>query len=184
VNDEDLICPLTDPPLSSIRWPTKGVGQTAAALLDRLIAGRRPPRHPTLVPPPGIAIRTSTDCVALADPRLAGAMRLAREQAPQRPVAVGELAAAASMSLRTFVRRFGEATGRSPHEEVARIRAAAAMDLLNRTDLPIQVIADRMGFPGQDGFSRFFKLRVGSAPREFRERMRRSGASAIGPGTH
>ena len=41
VDNDELICELTSPPLSSIEQGARTIGYQAAALLDRLMAGRK-----------------------------------------------------------------------------------------------------------------------------------------------
>jgi len=172
-NDESLVCPLTSPPLSSVRWPARAVGREAAQLLDRLIAGAPTPRTPLRIQPPGVAVRTSTDFIALGDPSLVRAVSLARSEAPHRDIGVDELARAAGMSLRTFSRKFTAAAGRTPHAEIARLRMQHACELLTRTGLPIKEIADRLGFPTPEAFCRFFRKQRGLTPGTFRTRIAR-----------
>src|SRR4029453_10165803 len=61
VDNDDLICELARPSLSSVVVPAERVGYEAAALLERLLAGARPPRGPVLIPPPGVVSRQSSD---------------------------------------------------------------------------------------------------------------------------
>jgi hypothetical protein len=60
-----LVCP----PLTSVIPNAVGIGDEAAVLLDRLIAGDAPPPHPILVPPLGVITRRSSDVLALEDQR-------------------------------------------------------------------------------------------------------------------
>ena len=59
-DDDAEVCDLSDPPLSSVTFNPERVGYEAAALLERLMAGRSGPREPLLVPPLGVSTRQST----------------------------------------------------------------------------------------------------------------------------
>jgi transcriptional regulator GlxA family with amidase domain len=59
---------------------------------------------------------------------------------------VPALAAKAHMSSRTFARRFTAETGTTPARWLRDQRVLAAQRLLENTDLPVDVVADRVGF--------------------------------------
>jgi LacI family transcriptional regulator len=77
VDDDELICALTDPPLSSVAQAARQIGHTAARLLHTLMrraAGRQstgadtPVPRLTVVPPVGVVSRRSTDTLAKIGP--------------------------------------------------------------------------------------------------------------------
>lgn len=81
VDDDPACCAIASPPLSSVQPNAARVGFEAAALLDRLMAGGAPPKHPILIPPLGVITRQSTDVVAVPDRLVARALDLIREHA-------------------------------------------------------------------------------------------------------
>jgi len=70
VDDDELLCSLMTPPLSSIIPDARGAGRLAGELLDRLIDGGTAHTE-NLLPPLGIAVRRSTDTLAVDDPLIA-----------------------------------------------------------------------------------------------------------------
>jgi len=101
-------------------------------------------------------------------------MRLGRalswiDQNLHRTIGIGELAARAAMSERTFLRRFREATGVSPVEYLVRSRIRRAMEFLDRrtVKLSISEIASRCGFEDSNYFSRQFRRKTGKSPSEY-----------------
>jgi AraC family transcriptional activator FtrA len=82
---------------------------------------------------------------------------------------VEALAAHASMSVRTFVRRFKESTGLSPGEWLIAERVAQAKDLLETSAAPIEDIAASCGFGTAANMRRHFRQVFGKAPNEFRQ---------------
>ena len=48
---DDLMCEVATPPISSVELACRRIGYLAASLLDRLMAGHKPPEKPILVPP-------------------------------------------------------------------------------------------------------------------------------------
>ena len=85
VDNNILVCNLSDPPLSSVDLNCERIGYEAAALLARLLAGRRAKTRTLLTEPRGIVTRESTDVLAVQDPEIAEAMRLSPDPSLQRP---------------------------------------------------------------------------------------------------
>ena len=67
VNNDEITCEFCNPPLSSVSRNDRQVGYQAAALLDRLMSGRRPPRQDELISPESVVKRRSTDVLAIDD---------------------------------------------------------------------------------------------------------------------
>ncbi len=162
-HNDELLCELCDPPLSSVIPGAHEVGAKAAAILDQLMHGKRSQPAITTVPPLGIASRPSTDTVAVANAGLAAAVRHLRDHAC-KPLLIDDLARLAGMS-RTFLERlFRKHFGVSPYEQVLRHRMTQADLLLRTTRLSIPEIAERTGFATVEHFSNTFKRRLGSSP--------------------
>lgn len=92
---------------------------------------------------------------------------------PARRWSVPELAKAAAMSERTFLRRFVEATGETPIAWLAGVRVEEARRLLELTGCPVEEVAHRSGFGNAATLRQHFVRTTGLAPREYRERFRR-----------
>lgn len=84
----------------------------------------------------------------------------------------------ASMSPRTLLRRFKEATNLAPGEWVVRERIAAAREMLESGRVPIGQICERTGFGSQESFRRHFRLRVGASPLAYQRRFLQAGQAA------
>src|SRR5688500_14639964 len=82
-NDEP-ICRIAAPPLSSVIINDHQRGYEAAALLDRMMSGEPPPAEPIYVEPAGVATRASTDIMAIEDAAVVTALRILRERACSR----------------------------------------------------------------------------------------------------
>jgi AraC family transcriptional regulator len=67
-----------------------------------------------------------------------------------------------------FARMFRQATGKSPHQCVLRLRLERAQWLLRTTDLPLAQIATESGFAHQSYLTNTFKRRLGLTPRAYR----------------
>jgi transcriptional regulator GlxA family with amidase domain len=86
----------------------------------------------------------------------------------EEPLTVGILARHANVSIRTFSRRFVEDTGYTPMQWVLRARIDAARELLERTDLGVEQIADRVGLGTGANLRLHFQRILGTSPSEYR----------------
>jgi LacI family transcriptional regulator len=171
VGDVDLICDLAYPPLSSIRTAAEAAGHEAARLLDRLMAGAPPPATRIEFPPLGIVIRRSTDLLAITDADLAKALRFIRNHAGQA-IGVDDVVEAVCLSRSSLERRFRAALGRSPLEEIRRVRVDRARRLLIETDWPMPQLAREAGFRDGRHLSEVFQAHTGDTPTAYRKRFR------------
>jgi AraC family transcriptional activator FtrA len=80
------------------------------------------------------------------------------------PITVGELARVAYMSPRNFSRRFAAATGTSPARWLLEQRLQASLPLLESSDLPVEEVGRRVGFPTPAAFRRHFARIRGIPP--------------------
>lgn len=81
-----------------------------------------------------------------------------------------ELADRVGLSLRSFRRRFNDATGESPIQYLQRIRLETAKQLLANSALSVDQIAYRVGYEDGSYFTRLFRKKVGQTPSEFRQK--------------
>ena len=168
IDNDDVQCELCDPALSSVNPNIARIGYEAAALMDRMIAGEAPPRTRILVHPCGVIVRRSTDTLAIPDRDAAEAIRFAREHACDPGIEIEDIFASQSTSRATFNRWFRKWLGRSPREEINRIRLNRIKDLLASTALPLEEIAHRCGIQHVESMCRMVKRTTGRTPREFR----------------
>lgn len=171
VDNDEPLCEIADPPLSSVIPGHPQVGFEGAALLDRLMEGGEPPAEPVFLPPAGVATRMSTDVLAVEDPDVVSAVRFIREQAC-RGIGVDDVVAEVMVSRSTLQRRFRTALGRSVHDEILRVRLRRVAELLTETDLPIEAVAAKAGFAHRQYLGEIFKARTGQTLVAFRNRAR------------
>lgn len=179
VDNDELLCRLADPPLSSVVPDTLRTGYEAAALLDRLMAGEDVGAQPTLVRPLRVWTRQSTEVLAIADRHVAEALRFIREHADDG-ISVTDVLGRSRLSRRALEARFRKLVGRTPHEELVRTRITRVKMLLAETDLPIARIAERTGYAHIEYLSAQFHRVVGMPPRKYRA-LHRHAATAAAP---
>jgi AraC family transcriptional activator FtrA len=116
---------------------------------------------------------------ARADNRLSGVISQLAERVHE-PFTITSMASAAAMSPRTFMRRFREATGRSPAEWLIDARIERARELLETTNLAIDAIATRCGFGSDATLRHHFRRKLTLSPIAYRERFAREMPATIG----
>ena len=84
------------------------------------------------------------------------------------PLRLHELAAIARVSDDHFLRAFKSAVGQTPGQYVLERRVARAVQLLERSSLPLAEVARRTGFRGASHFAATFRQRLGVSPRSVR----------------
>jgi transcriptional regulator GlxA family with amidase domain len=88
------------------------------------------------------------------------------------PLSLRELADRASMSVRTFTRRFRDETGVSPAQWLAQQRVERARQLLEDTDLPVDRIAAEAGFGTAASLRQHLSAALGVSPTSYRSTFR------------
>lgn len=167
VDNDELLAALSYPPLSSIELPTEAIGFESARLLERLMAGEAAPAQPILLPPVRVVSRQSTNLLAIADTDVATAIRHIRDSV-QTGVTVTDLLRLVPMNRRYFERKFKKLLGRTPLQEILRVRVEHAKELLATTDLAISVIAKRSGFSSSEQLATVFRRMTGGTPTLYR----------------
>lgn len=175
VDNDHLLCELCKPPLSSIIPDTKRTGYEAAALLNRMMSGERVETEmPLLTQPLGIAVRESTDTVAIDDEDVAKALQFIRRHATAN-IRVADILRKVSLSRRTLEKRFKQLVGHTPHEEIQRVRTNRIKELLSETELSVHEIAERTGFEHNEYMAAAFKRETGITPTTYREQNHTGG---------
>ncbi len=168
VSNDEMLCEMANPPLSSVVSNHRRVGYEAARLLDGMMRGEPPPEGPTYVPPVGVAVRQSTDVWAVDDPDTIAAVRFIRAHACEG-ISIDNVVEATLVSRSTLKRRFREFLGRSIHDEIVRVQIRQAQELLADTSLSISQVARKTGFAHPEYFTVVFKSTTGKTPRQYRE---------------
>ncbi|MCA9140823.1 MAG: substrate-binding domain-containing protein [Planctomycetales bacterium] len=173
VDNDDVICPLCSPPLTSVEPNTHMIGYRAAAMLERMMSGEVFANEITSIPARRVVVRDSTDAIPIDDIEFVNAYRFIRENAC-RGVAVDDVIDAVPMSRRTLERRMRNYLGQSPAEVIAGIRLSRIKELLETTSRPLKQIARLTGFHHDEHMAKFFKKHVGTPPGRYRNEHRLS----------
>ena len=171
VDNDEHLCELAIPALSSIELNLERIGCEAAALLDRLMSGRPAPKRPKEIGPRGVVVRHSTDVVAVEDPEVAQAVRFIRHHACEG-IHLADVVEQVQVSRSTLAPRFKQHLGRTIYQEIRRIQVGRAKELLAGTHLPIKHVAREAGFRDVQYLTRAMGELVGQTPAAYRQEMR------------
>jgi LacI family transcriptional regulator len=170
VDNDELLCEVSHPPLSSIVIGGEQMGREAVALLEKMLRRtRQDPPEPARVPPLGIVTRQSSDVLAVEDPEVAAALRHIRSHAFEG-LSVKQMLDALAVNRRTLERRFVKILGHTPLEEIRRVRMERVKALL-QTDLPIYEVAVRSGYATPEYLATSFLQVTGLSPTEYRRKF-------------
>lgn len=171
VDNDELLCRLCSPPLSSVIPNAEMVGFRSAELLSELMDQRTPEKSLQLVPPLGVATRQSTDVVAIDDRQIAVALHYIRSNAC-RGISVNEVVANCPVSRSTLERLVRKYLGRTPQEEIRHVQIKRAQELLLSTDLSAERISTLCGFEHPEYLHVVFKRLTGMTIGSFRKQAK------------
>ena len=176
VDNDEVLCELCSPPLSSVQPNARRTGYEAAAMLARMMRGEHPGPQTRFVEPVRVVERQSTDVVSVADERVAQALRFIREHVGDG-IDVSDVLQAVPMSRTLLERKFKLALGHSPHRQIVQQRIERAKHLLVESEVSIAVVAELAGFADASYLSVAFRRETGESPYGYRARHRTSRAS-------
>jgi len=176
VDDDEVLCQLSHPPLTSVLPNARLTGYEAAAMLARMMHGERLATQTRYIEPLRVVERQSTDITAVDDPKIAAALRYINEHACEG-IDVNDVLKAVPVSRTLFDSKFKALLGHTPHDHIVGKRIERARQLLSGSELTITVIAELVGFPNTSYFSTVFHRTVGITPYSYRASLR--GAKAI-----
>jgi len=171
VNNDELQCTMTNPPMSSVLQNQERIGYEAFALLYRLMQGETPPLEPLMIPPVKVISRRSTDILVISDKLVIKAIQLIREYACEG-IAITDIASQVGVSRRTLERRFFKSVGKTPHDEIVSSQIKLSCDLLVETRLTLESITKRIGFHSVSHFTSLFERMMNMPPNEYRKKHR------------
>ena len=181
VDNDDVLCGLCYPPLSSIEPDAERIGYEAAALLDRMMAGKRSRIELELIPPVRVVERASTDVVPIEDPITVQAVRFIRDHMGSG-IAVKDVLRHTGRSRTDLEVRFRRWIRRSIHAEILRLRLERVCGLLRLSDLDLAHIARRAGFATSAHLCRLFQRHFRQTPTQFRKSLgKKSSAGYVRP---
>jgi LacI family transcriptional regulator len=167
VDNDEVMCELTEPPLTSIEQNSERIGYEAALLLEKLMRRKKIKRMRTLLGPEGIVVRQSTDILAIENEDVVRAAAFIREHARDQ-IQVADVLEVVDLSRSTLDKLFLATLGRTIHAEMQRVRIDQAKQYLATTEIPIKQIAERCGFSSLQYFTTVFRQHTACTPAVYR----------------
>jgi LacI family transcriptional regulator len=167
VDNEELVCLLAYPPLSSVIPDAYRVGYEAAGMLDLMMKGETVYETLRTIPPLRVATRQSSDVMAIANPYVAKAMQFIREYSCQG-IGVDDVLEHVTVSRSILQRLFRKELGRSILDAITAVRLQRVKELLTQTGLSMAEIAERAGYSYVEYLSTSFRRHTGQSPSAYR----------------
>lgn len=183
VDNDQVACEFSDPPLSSIACNWYSVGFEAARMLDEMMNGGTPEQPDKLIDPKGVVRRRSTDVQIIDHPAVAQAAAFVRDHVHEN-FGVEALLRVAGVTRRNLELSFKRALGCTPHQYICQARVDRAKQLLSRPQrMKLSDIADECGFHDLRRLRLVFQRIEGQSPAEFRKQHRSRAKSNGRPGS-
>lgn len=170
-DDDECVCRMANPPLSSIQAPMQAIGYESARRLDILMAGRPLDSMECVLLPTKVVTRASTDIVATGDDAITRALTYIRMRHAE-PMSVAAVVKESGISRRLLERKFRSVLQHTILEEIQSVRTHRAKQLLAETQKPLSSIADLCGFTDARRMSLAFKKLEGCSPSDYRKRAK------------
>ena len=146
----------------------KRIGYEAAALLDRMMQGRKPHQRHFLIDPVGIVTRRSTDILAVEDRVVAEALVFIQSNAC-RGIKVLDVINTLAISRSGLETRLKAAMGYTIHAAIRKAQLQRARHMITETNLAMKQIAAGTGFKSVQHMTTLFGKTFGQTPAKYRK---------------
>ena len=168
--DNEIYTLHRDMPISGIVHDYETICIKATGLLQRMMDGKCARHTAVRVPPIGIAVRHSTNALAVADPTLRKAFALIASNIA-KPFGPTQLAEDLGMTLTQLNQISQKELGRPMLDEIIRQRIDEAKRLMRETDEKLSTVARLAGFCNASYFCKTFRESTGLTPHVWRRRQ-------------
>ena len=168
VDNDETICNLCFPPISSVDNPAEEIGYRAADLLEAVAGGRIQGHSRKSVDPIHIVERQSTDRLATENPVIRSAIAYIQRNLRDLSLSVNDVAEHLGVSRRKVERSFSDTLGITVLTAIHRHRIRRARQLLYSTDLSIATVARECGYSNHRRLAKVLKSQTGFTPTNFR----------------
>lgn len=169
VDNDETICELSDPPLSSIELDSEKSGYEAARLMEKMITEKVFHASDIVVKPTQVVTRHSTDIFASKDKYIVSALKYIHGNLDKN-LKVDQVLKEVPLSRRSLEKRFIMTTGYPVYEYIYNQRIEKFTQKLLETDMTIFEIALDLGLSDSKNIARQFKQIKGMTPMEYRKR--------------
>lgn len=171
VDNDEIICNLNTPSLTSIHVDIENGGYRTAELIDRIVSDRSTRVEDIVLKPVKVVSRISTASYATDDTQILNAIQFIHQNLTKK-ISVSDVMKEAALSRRLLERRFKAVTGESIYQYISRNKVKLFADMLLDTNDQVINVALNLGENDSKSISRKFKAAYGMAPNEWRENHR------------
>lgn len=170
VDNDELLCNITYPNLSSIARNHTKAAYNACEILDRLMNGAAVSQTVIPTEPVEIIVRSSTDAIASNDIEVIKAMQFIRDNTNVQ-ITVEDVVKVTNLSRRTLYSRFKQITGNTINDEIQLNKLKKFKELLKNQHLSVKEVAFSLGFNDVSHVSRWFSSIEGISPLKWRAKI-------------
>ena len=175
VDNDEILCSMSFPQLSSIDVDIEGGGYETAMMAERMVNDPSYEGKDIVLKPTNIVSRMSSNMFATKDPAILKALQFISENIDHK-ILVPDVLKQVPLSRRLLEQRFSKATGTTIYQYISDLRMDRFAQLLLSSNDSIANIAARMEEPDTKSISRRFLALKGCTPSEYRkEKMRKLG---------
>ena len=172
VDNDEILCNMSNPSMSTINVDIEGGGFDTAAMVDRMVEDPYYKGEDIVLRPLEVVERLSSSAFATNDKEVLKALRFIQANVDFK-IGVKEVLSQVPLSRRLLEQRFRKMTGMSIYTYISKKRIERFAQLLLSSNDPVTDIAARMDEPDTKSISRRFKDFKGCTPSEYRKRMRK-----------
>lgn len=169
VDNDEMLCTLSEPGISSVDVDLELGGYKAAALLSRMVREPDYPGEDIVMEPLRLVLRGSSDVVATTDEAVRQALEFIHGNLSHK-IQVSNVLEHVPVSRRLLEQRFLKATGTTLYHYISKMRVVYFAQQLLQSNEAVSNIAARMDEPDAKSLARRFQAVMGCTPTEYRRR--------------
>lgn len=171
VDNDDLICNLSDPPISSIVLDVEKGGYEAGRLIHQLIKKEKTEPFNIIIKPTRFELRQSTELYNIKDKYIEKIVKHIVNKF-NTDISIDDLSKIVPLSRRNLEIKFKNEMDTTIYQFILKLRIEHFTNLLLTTDRSLFDLALESGFNDCKNISRIFKKFKGSTPTEYRNKMK------------
>lgn len=169
VDNDEMTCTLSDPPLSSIQLNISKAGYDLARALDLQINQQIPIIKDICITPVSIINRASTDILSIDSPHILTAIRYIQNNVSKK-LSVDEIVKQVPLSRRLLEIKFKATVNKTIYEYILFSKIECMANLLINTGDSVIDITAKVGLGDTKNVARIFKSVKGCTPTDFRKK--------------
>jgi LacI family transcriptional regulator len=169
VDNDENICFMSDPTLSSVSLDVEKGGYEAARLMHQMMSRKKVSVRNIIIKPSRIITRASTDIYSTNDHHIVTALKFIHANIHTN-LSVADVLRQVPLSRRSLEKRFMVITGYPVYKYVFNLRMDKFVEQLRETDMSVTEIAQELGMNDIKNLSRQFKQIKGMTPLAYRKK--------------